>query len=58
MVEVLPVLVMVAAGLVLLAVVLPATLRPLRRVRRASAALRVDTGERVAELQSMMNSRR
>lgn len=58
MVEVLPVLVMVAAGLVLLAVVLLATLRPLRRVRRVSAALRVDTGERVAVLRSMLNSRR
>jgi hypothetical protein len=56
--EFLPAVVTAAAGLVLLALVLLLALRPVRRFRRASAELQVDTGSRMAVLQQLMNARR
>jgi hypothetical protein len=56
--EFLPALVTAAVGLVLLVLVLLLVLRSVHRVRRAGAALRLDTGERATSLQALVNSRR
>jgi fumarate reductase subunit D len=58
--EFLPALVTAAVGLILLVLVLVLllVLRSVHRVRRASAALRLDTGERATSLHALVNSRR
>ncbi|HET6260016.1 hypothetical protein [Pseudonocardia sp.] len=56
--EFLPALVTAAVGLILLVLVLLLVLRSVHRVRRASAALRLDTGERATSLHALVNSRR
>jgi uncharacterized membrane protein len=56
--EFLPALVTAAVGLVLLVFVMLLVLRSLHRVRRASAALRLETGERATSVQTLVNSRR
>jgi hypothetical protein len=55
--DILPALVMAAAGLVVLVLVVLLALRSVRRLRLASTALRDDTVTRVAVLQGLMNAR-
>jgi hypothetical protein len=56
--EFLPAAIITVAGLVLLALVLLLAVPPVRRFRRASAELQVDTRGRVALLQQLVNARR
>jgi hypothetical protein len=55
--DILPALVMAAAGLVVLVLVVLLALRSVRRLRLANTALRDDTVTRVAVLQGLMNAR-
>jgi hypothetical protein len=55
--DMLPALVTAAAGLAVLVLVVLLALRPVRRLRRASTALRDDTGARMAILQNLVNAR-
>ena len=57
MADILPALVMAAAGLVVLVLVVLLALRSVRRLRLANTALRDDTVTRVAVLQGLMNAR-
>jgi hypothetical protein len=56
--EFLPAVVTAGAGLVLLALVLALAVPPVRRLRRASAELQVDTRGRISLLQQLVNARR
>jgi len=56
--EFLPAVVTVVAGLVLLVLVLLLAVPPVRRFRRASAELQVDTRGRMRLLQQLVNARR
>jgi hypothetical protein len=56
--EFLPAVATACAGLVLLALVLLLAVPPVRRFRRASSELQVDTRGRMALLQQLVNARR
>src|SRR5258708_667467 len=56
--EFLPALVTAAVGLVLLVFVMLLVIRSVHRVRRASAALRLETGVRATSWRAVVNSRR
>jgi type II secretory pathway component PulM len=56
--EFLPAVITAGAGLVLLVLVLWLAVPPVRRFRRASAELQVDTRGRMALLQQLVNARR